>query len=122
VKIKLLDILNSKEVLGEMGKKKDFDGLTSYKVARNIRNINIELENFEKVKTELIRKYGEKKEDGSIEVLESNKDEYLKQLSEILQEEINIDVMQISPEKLFGVSPFELMSLDWMIEIEKEAK
>jgi predicted glycosyl hydrolase (DUF1957 family) len=122
VKIKLLDILNSKEVLGEMGKKKDFDGLTSYKVARNIRNINIELENFEKVKTELIRKYGEKKENGSIEVLESNKDEYLKQLSEILQEEINIDVMQISPEKLFGVSPFELMSLDWMIEIEKEAK
>ena len=120
MKIKLFYILNSKDTLNILGAKSFNDGATCYKLARNIKNINIELDNFEKIKTELVKKYGEEKEDGNVQVTPSNKDEYIKELNTILQREININIFPLNPEKIIGASPFQLMSIDWLLETENK--
>ena len=118
MKIKLLDILNSKEVLIKLGDTSFSDGLTSYKIARNIKKINPEIETFEVSKKNLIQKYGKK--EGDTEPLpQKSIDEYNMQMNEILAQEVDIDVSFISPEKLSGISPFELMAIDWMLEAEQ---
>ena len=120
MKIKLFHILNSKDALNILGAKSFDDGVTCYRLARNIKNLNIELDNFEKIRTELIKKYGEEKRDGEIEVRESNKNEYIKQLDAILQQEIDIDILLLNPSKIIGVSPFNLIPIDWMLNAEEE--
>jgi len=118
VKIKLLDILNSKEVLKKLGDMAFNDGLVCYKIARNIKNINPEIENFEIIRKDLILKYG-KKEGDTEPLSQENVDEYNKQINEILQQELEINILQIAPEKFSGISPVQLMSIDWMLESEQ---
>lgn len=118
MKIKLLDILNSKDVLIKLGDTVFNDGLTSYKIARNIKKVNPEIETFELAKKNLIEKYGKK--EGDTEPLpQKNIDEYNMQMNEILAQEVDIDVSFISPAKLSEISPFELMAIDWMLESEQ---
>jgi hypothetical protein len=119
VKIKLFYILKSKDTLNILGAKNFDDGITSYKLALNIKNLNIELNKFEKVKTELIKKYGKENKDGNTQVLPINKDKYSKELDEILQRETDIDILFLDPSKIVGISPFQILSIEWMIKTEE---
>ena len=118
MKIKLFYILKSKDILEKLGSMKFDDGLTCYKIARNIKNINPELANFENIKKDLITKYGNKEGD-NITVSQDNMDEYNKQINEILQQEIEINILPLSPEKLSGISPFDFLALDFMLVSEQ---
>jgi hypothetical protein len=105
VKIKLIDILNSIETLEKLNQERFEDGITSYRVARNIKNINIELEHIDKAKNMLIEKYGEREK----------RDTYNKEVNSLLEEEIELNILQISPAKLSGHSPMEFLSIYWML-------
>ncbi len=124
MKLKLLDILNSKNILEKLGERKDFDGLTTLKISRNIDKLNPERVKFDEVNRELIIKLGEKKEveiegkkEERYQVLPTNMDEYFKQLNEILQQEMEIDILLLDPIKITGFSPLELMAVQWMFQI-----
>jgi hypothetical protein len=119
MKIKAIDILNSKEVLTKLGSVKFEDGITSYKLIRNIKNIGFEMDNLERAKAELFIKYGTRDKD-TTKIPDDKKDQFLKELNALLGMEVEIDILPISPEKISGFSPFELMPIDWMFEIEKK--
>jgi hypothetical protein len=120
VKIKLIDLINSREILIKLASSRLEDGLTSLKLARNTKNINAELKIFDDVRNNLLLKYGEKKENGMVEVSAFNAEEYNKQMKEILEQEIDIDILLLNPEKTPGFSAMELLPIEWIFEIGKE--
>jgi len=119
MKIKAIEILNSKDVLTKLGSTKFEDGITSYKLIRNIKNIGFELDNLERAKTEVFLKYGTKEKD-TTKIPNDKKDQFFKELNNLLGMEVEVDILLISPEKISDFSPFELMPVDWMFEIEKK--
>ena len=118
MKLKLIDMLNANDILEKLSIIKFADGVTSYKLLRNIKNISAELTHFYEIKNKLIEQYGNKKNDGSYEVPVSNRDEFMKQLNELLQQEVEINVLTINPEKLSGYSPVDFLAIDWMITLD----
>jgi len=122
MKVKLLDLLNSKPVLQIIGESKEYDGATTYKIGRNIDTVNPELIRFEKYQKELFEKYSEIVVNESGEEARRIPDEKLndanKDLDAITESEVELDIMYISPEKIIGLSPFEMMAIDWMLKLE----
>jgi len=122
MKVKLMGLLNSKPVLQKIGESKEYDGVTTYKIGRNIEMINPELIRFEKSQKDLFDKYAKtiKTEDGEeIKKVPSEKiDDANKELAEITESEVELDIMHISPEKLTGLSALEMMAIDWMLKLE----
>lgn len=114
MKIKLIVLLKSKDILEKVGCISFKDGLTSYRVYKNISNINKELENLEHFMNTLIEKYGEKQDDGSTKIVKY--DEYNKSLQPVLDEDVEIEITKINPETLNGLSPFDIMGIEWMLE------
>ena len=119
MKVLLGKIINSKEVLIKIGNSSAYDAVTAYTVARNISLLNIELETFDKSRIELIKKYGEEQDDGNTSVLKDKIPEYNRELSELLNLEIEINITMINPEKLTGLTPFDMMAIDWMLELNE---
>lgn len=102
----------------------DLNIKVSYAVAKNISKIEKELEVYNKEKSKLINKYGEKDEEGK---LKKNEDETVKiidteswdkDIKELLEFENEIDIHKINEEDLFkcncNITPGELMLIDYM--------
>ncbi|MCK9371386.1 hypothetical protein M0R04_15840 [Candidatus Dojkabacteria bacterium] len=122
MKVKLLDLLTSKPVLQMIGESKEYDGVTTYKIGRNIDVINPELIRFEKSQKDLFEKYSETVVDESGEETKKIPDEKLndanKDLEEITESEVELDIMYINPEKFGGLSAVEMMAIDFMLKLE----
>lgn len=97
VKIKLIDILNSRDGLLKLANMKLDDKETILKLTDNIKKINPELFVFDETKKRLI-------------------EEYNKKIIEILDHEIDVDIQLISPEKVNGLNALEMMALEWLFE------
>ena len=119
MKIKLLDVINSKEAISRMGERTSYDAKTSYQIAKNIKELSAELADYEKARYALIMKYGEQTKDGNTEVKKENMDIFSKELNELLSVEIELKITKISPEKLSGSSPFDLLAIEWMLELDE---
>ena len=81
----------------------DIPVLASFKLGKALRVINNELQEFEKVRNDLITKHGtENKKTGNFEVKAGTKsmEEFIKELEPLLKEEIELNIEQISVEKL----------------------
>lgn len=68
----------------------------SYRLNKNLRKISEEIVDYEKTREQLLQKYGTG--DGGIP--EENLAEAEAELSKLLAEEVEIDIMQISPEDM----------------------
>ena len=116
-------IVNSITVLSKLTNM-DLNIKVSYAIAKNISKIEKELEVYNKEKSKLINKYGEKDEEGK---LKKNEDETVKiidteswdkDIKELLEFENEIDIHKINEEDLFkcncNITPGELMLIDYM--------
>jgi hypothetical protein len=120
MKLKLVDILNAKDIINKLGNMTFRDGATAYKMMRNIRNITPELKDFDIVKNQIMDKYGTKLPDGSIQIPANKKDEYFKDINKLIEEEIEVNISLINPDEITDFAPFELMIIEWMLEPRKE--
>jgi hypothetical protein len=129
VKIKLYNILyllnkDKTDILSKMGQTPFDDGVTTFRVMKNIQSIAAELNSFESVRQKMVEKLGiENKETQKIEILPNTPqmEEYLKQMTAMSQEEIDINILLLNPAHLNGISPIELMQIDWML-MQEESK
>nr|DAE09612.1 MAG TPA: Protein of unknown function (DUF1617) [Siphoviridae sp. ctDtx1] len=123
MKLRNEKIVNSIHVLSKLTNM-DLNIKVSYAVAKNISKIEKELEVYNKEKSKLINKYGEKDEEGK---LKKNEDETVKiidteswdkDIKELLEFENEIDIHKINEEDLFkcncNITPGELMLIDYM--------
>lgn len=123
MKLRNEKIVNSIHVLSKLTNM-DLNIKVSYAIAKNISKIEKELEVYNKEKSKLINKYGEKDEEGK---LKKNEDETVKiidteswdkDIKELLAFENEIDIHKINEEDLFkcncNITPGELMLIDYM--------
>lgn len=105
--------------------KKQLPVKVSYAIAKNISKIEKELKIYEEERLKLLEKYAVKDEDGKV-VIEKNKikidenkrDSWEKEINELLEIEVDINMHKFKLEYLdnLNMSAEELVLLDYMIE------
>jgi hypothetical protein len=97
MKIKLSSLLAKKEALIQLVNKQ-LPVRASFKLGKTVRLINTELSEYEKVRTDLVKKYGKETENGDFTVIKDTPEmkSFQEELSQILDEEIEIDIQPIS--------------------------
>ena len=71
INVKMSDILNASEVLTKISGYKVY-GKYAFAIARLVREVEKEMQTFESIRMELIRKYADKDEDGELVVNDGN--------------------------------------------------
>jgi hypothetical protein len=112
MKVKLLRLRNSVEVMDEVSKK-DIPATTSWKIARIFMKINEELEILEQERKKLILRY-----DPSGEVPEEKREEFYEEFLKLLDEEVDLGFEPIPVGELGKglIKPAELMALSFMFK------
>lgn len=124
MKITNRELLNKIRVL-ESTAEKQLGVKVSYIIAKNIKNINKELELFNEEKIKIINKYSEKDEQGNPKINNNNfilvkgkEDLVNKEYNELLDIEIEIDIKKFNINEIDSEAKFtpnELIELDFMI-------
>ena len=123
--VKNIDMMNSVDVLKKISQL-DLPLKLSYKLAKNIMNIDSELTIINTHKQKLIDQYGEKDDNGKIK---SDKDGNVKILdiegwsteySELENLEVEVDLKSISEEELLScdninLTPSDLIAISYML-------
>lgn len=117
MKIKRFILIQSQPALLNLLKEK-FVITTTLKLMKISRIVKPELIDYEKLKNEMIIKYGEKDGENTI-VKPERMAEFSKEIYPALDEEIEIDIEKL-PLSLITVdiSPEDLEMLEWMIDLE----
>lgn len=118
---KLSQIINSITVLNKISNSDKLPIKQAYMLAKFIPKVQKELETFESLRIKLLEKYGEKREDGQIQVKENNLEEFQQEISKLLDVEINFDSPKLALSDLdkIGLSVIDLMTIDYLIESEQ---
>lgn len=127
IKMTLEDVMAVVPALQELSNK-SFSGATTFKIARLIRELNKELETFDKERMKLIEKYGERDENGEFIQQENNsvkiKDDCIEicnqEIVGLFKTEIEINAERI-PIEVFGeteMTPAQAMNLEPIVNFE----
>ena len=125
--MKIKDILNSMEALNKLNNAHGMSSVVAFRIGKNIKAIEGEFKVFNDVRTKLLEESANKDENGEpiINKETNNYDIPQDQLQKIIQEidnlqneEISIDIKKVSIEDISqaGLSPKELMSIEFMLE------
>jgi hypothetical protein len=113
MKLKLMDIVGATEGLKELGALK-LSAKLSYAISKNIRHLQAELEDYQKLYNSLItEKYGEQK-DGGFQVKQENMEAFAKEVNELLATEVDIDIYPIALDDSIILSVTAMYQLNWM--------
>ena len=97
----------------------------SYAFSKNITKIDVELKAYNIEREKLLNKYGEKDEEGKLKLSEKgevnilDRENFNKEIAELLQCESEIDIHLIDLEKVdakINITPGELMIIDYMFK------
>lgn len=107
IEITLNDILNSQQALQEIAKM-NMRAKTAFKIARIIRAIEGEIENFNKARQNLLNKYGEKdnngnlvvNKDGNYTLIPNKINDYNNEIQELLITNIQLNIEPIEADEL----------------------
>ena len=94
MKVKLIEIYSSVNILNKLVNV-SLPAKTSYKFVKVMQKFNDELKVLEEERQKLIKKYGAETE-GSISVTEENKEAFIKEFSDLMEMEMDIDWDPIS--------------------------
>ena len=122
MKVKLVELVNSKEVLNELINS-DIPVQTSYKLSCYDEDINSELTAYEKTRIKLVKKYGRDIGGGNFEVNRDDKEsleKFVNDINPVLETEVDLkDVSKIDISDLgnnFSISPNKLKRLHWLFK------
>ena len=118
-------LLNSTKVLSILSQKQ-LPIKVSFIIARNVSKIDAELKIYNDERQKLILKYCEKDENDKIveddnkqiKLKDECKEEWSKDIQELLSIENEVDIVKFSIDKIEGIniSPSEIMQISYMIE------
>ena len=127
IKMTITEILNVVPVLQEMSNK-SFPGATSFKIARLMRELDKEIQLFDKQRNEIAYEFGEKdasgqlvfNEEGNIKIIESKIEECNEKLSSIINTEIEINADKLSYSSLENAdfTPSQALALEPIINFD----
>lgn len=118
-KVKLIDVYNSVGSFNTL-LETQMPVKTSTKILALIQEINIHLKEAEKIRTDLVEKYGKKSKNGPSIVPDSKKDAFIKELNELLlNKEVDIFSELLSTDDFnfnFSITPSQLSLIKFLIK------
>lgn len=128
IAVKISDLVNSTETLQKLSQK-DFKAKLAWSIARLLKAAEVEIQNFNETRMSLIRKYGEKDENGELITDENGNckivpeiiSEFNKELNEVVDTEVEINANKINMDLLENIdfTPSEMAILEPFIEFEE---
>lgn len=126
-------ILSNREIVNTINTLSELNTMqlpikVAYAVSKNTIKIESELSVYNAEKSKLVNKYGEKDEEGkviadelgNINILEEHRDDWNRDIQELLSIENEVDIHKIKLDDLlsidYNISPGQLTSIDFMIE------
>lgn len=98
--------------------KKDLPGRLSYAIAKNMRKMKEELQEYLETKYDLIKKYGELKDD-RYQIVDNDKVKaYAEEIQDIANMEQTLELVVVAPGVFdsINISVDEILALEFMIE------
>jgi hypothetical protein len=117
--MKLRTLVDSKEALIHVFHEK-LPALTAKRFLKLIDDSNVHFKQFEDIRIKLVKEYGVPTEDNpdNYTVLEDKQEEFFKDINALLDEEVEIDVPEITLTQLGNITimPVDLQLLEWLIK------
>ena len=126
IKVKILDLVNSTETLQKLSQK-DFKAKLAWSIARLLKAAEKEIQEFNDTRMNLIRKYGEKDENGELitddkgncKIDNSVLNEFSNELNDLMNTEVEINANKIDIELLENLefTPSDMAILEPFVEM-----
>ena len=127
MKVKISDLLNSTEALQKLAKT-ELKAKLAWQVGRILRAADEEIKNFNEARLTLIRKYGEKDENGELitddggncKILPDQITTFQEELNELIAADIDINANKILIDDLNSIdfTPAEMTQLEMFIDFD----
>jgi len=121
------EMVDSVSILREINEKK-MPAKTAYQFARIIREMENELKNFQNIRMKLVERYGKKDEngnliqdeDGNVEIFSEKKNDFKKEISDLMESKIQINCELINLNELLDneFTPGEINQLFFCLKEE----
>lgn len=129
IKVKLEDLVNATDGLKGLSQKQ-LKARCAYAVGKILKSADAEIQSFNETRMELIKKYGEKDENGELKTEENGNvrippeglNDFSKELRELLDTEVEISANKIKMDDIGEVefTPAEMAQLENFIEFDEE--
>ena len=129
IKVRLEDLVNATDGLKGLSQKQ-LKARCAYAVGKILKSADAEIQSFNETRMELIKKYGEKDENGELKTEENGNvrippeglNDFSKELRELLDTEIEISANKIKMDDIGEVefTPAEMAQLENFIEFDEE--
>ena len=123
IKLKLGEVLNLNQILKIIidDSESKIDSLLKFKLLGSMKSIEPLIQNFEIIRNEKINEYGEKTDDGRVQISVENKDaikKFNEDINKLANEEISININKFKPSDIFdkGLKAEYLIGLYPIIE------
>ena len=128
ITITINDLLNSVETLQKIAQK-DFKAKLAWSIARLLKSAETEIQSFNETRMNLIKKYGEKDENGELvtdekgncKIMTENVNTFTEELNELINTEVEINANKINFNLLENIdfTPSDMTALEPFIEFEE---
>ncbi len=127
--MKLLQLINAERALGTLGNTKGLSSITAYRISKNIKAILEEIKTYNDTRTKMCEEYADKDKEGK-PIIKDNK--YImstekeiqlnEELGKLLNEDVDIQIKKVSLVDInkAGLSPLELDSIEFMLDLEED--
>ena len=129
IKVKISDLLNSTETLQKLAQK-DFKAKLAWTISKLLKQAENEIQSFNETRMNLIKKYGEKDENGELitdekgncKIVQGSITEFSNELDELINTEVEINANKIQMNLLEDVefTPAEMATLEPFVEMDEE--
>lgn len=127
ITITLEELINSSEGLKELSRK-SLKARSAYAVGKILKAADNEITSFNETRAELIKKYGEKRDDGelntdeegNVRIIPESLETFNKELQELLETSVEINANKINGYDIEDVqfTPAEMVQLESFIDFE----
>lgn len=123
--MKLGTLIASKEALAKLNQTEGMKATCAYRIAKNCAEIDKELKLFAKSQMDVVNTYcirdkkgNPKEENGYYKIDEKYQTEYVKEITSLYEEDVEIQIKKVSVEDIenAGLSPAQLSSIEFMLE------
>jgi hypothetical protein len=119
VKVKLFKLVQSVDQLSVLSSTK-FQASMTLKIMRIMRAVRPELEDYDKKKNDLIKKFGVTLDNGDVKVSPDRMNDFFTELNPVLEQEVELPIEPIKLSELtLELTPIDLERLEWMLSLDE---
>lgn len=120
-KLSVGDVVSSAQVLQVVANTK-MPVKTSYRINKILRKVSREIDIYEEERKKIFEEFGEEEQQGMLRIPEKNMEEATTLLDELLSEEVEIELPEVTIDHLSSIelTPLEFQALEPLLTINEE--